>query len=83
MPNAGKCIAPRAKAEGEVMRKRWGKALDFDPSVHPLFADASLPFRLIRAPPPGAIERYMEVSASMVPWTPDGRHPRRAGAFPP
>lgn len=75
--------AARAGAEAAVMRGRWGSALDFDPSVHPLFTDVSRPFRLIRAPPPGAIDRYMEISASRAPWNVDDRRSRGAGTFPP
>jgi hypothetical protein len=59
----------RAQAERDALRARWGKALDFDPSVHPYYLDASRPFKLMRKPSARAIARYMRVSASPRAWS--------------
>ena len=47
----------RSKHEREVMQARWGDALDHDPSVHPYWWPAALPFQLLA---PVAWERIRE-----------------------
>ena len=53
------------------MEQRWGAALEIDPSVNPAWHNATLPFRLISAPPQERLWRHIRLCASTNPWLPD------------
>ena len=63
----------RNAAERKVMEQRWGVALAADPSVNPAWHNATLPFRLIAAPPQSRLWRHIRVCASANPWVPECR----------
>ena len=61
----------RNAAERKVMEQRWGVALAADPSVNPAWHNATLPFRLIAAPPQSRLWRHIRACASANPWVPE------------
>ncbi|HEX3862319.1 MAG TPA: glycosyltransferase [Stellaceae bacterium] len=61
----------RNTAERRVMEQRWGAALEIDPSVNPIWHTATLPFRLISAPPQARVWRHIRLCASRNPWLPE------------
>ncbi len=65
--------AARNAAERRVMEQRWGAALEIDPSVNPAWHNATLPFRLISAPPQARLWRHIRLCASPNPWLTDLR----------
>ncbi len=69
----------RNAAERQVMEHRWGPALSTDPSVNPLWLDATMPFRLISAPSAARITDHIRRCAAPNPWrveqNPFGRKP--------
>jgi GT2 family glycosyltransferase/tetratricopeptide (TPR) repeat protein len=58
----------RNTAERHVMERRWGAALSADPSVHPLWLDATMPFRLISAASATRINGHIRRCAAFNPW---------------
>jgi GT2 family glycosyltransferase/tetratricopeptide (TPR) repeat protein len=58
----------RNAAELQVMQHRWGSALTTDPSVHPLWLDATMPFRLISAASAARINDHIRRCAASNPW---------------
>jgi O-antigen biosynthesis protein len=58
----------RNTAECRVMQQRWGAALAFDPTVHPLWFDATMPFHLIAAASEARINRHIRRCAAFNPW---------------
>jgi hypothetical protein len=56
-------------AEHQEMRRRWGRQLRRDPSVHPVFLDATRPFRLMRPLNASLIAEYMALTARENPWS--------------
>jgi O-antigen biosynthesis protein len=58
----------RNAAERRVMEHRWGAALTTDPGVHPLWHDATLPFRLISAVSAARITDHIRRCAAPNPW---------------
>nr|WP_139163555.1 tetratricopeptide repeat protein [Bosea robiniae] len=60
--------AARQQAELAVMRRRWGRGLDIDPSVHPLFLDEIEPFCLIRFPSAERLLDHLSLSADPSRW---------------
>ncbi|UDL94265.1 glycosyltransferase [Lichenihabitans sp. PAMC28606] len=60
--------AARNQAERALMRRRWGGALDHDPSVHPLWYPATLPFHLISMPSADRIRRHIRATSKVCPW---------------
>lgn len=72
----------RNAAERKVMEQRWGVALAADPSVNPAWHNATLPFRLIAAPPQSRLWRHIRVCASANPWVPECRLEQDAGVSP-
>ena len=56
-------------AEHKAMRRRWGRQLARDPSVHPVFLDATRPFRLLRPLTSALIAAYMALTARANPWS--------------
>jgi GT2 family glycosyltransferase len=61
----------RQKAEQRVLRARWGRVLDTDPSLNPLWHQATLPFRLLAMPSEALLWRHIRLCASPNPWLPD------------
>lgn len=61
----------RQKAEQRVLRARWGRVLDTDPSLNPLWHQATLPFRLLAMPSEARLWRHIRLCASPNPWLPD------------
>ncbi len=62
--------AARGQAERQVLTQRWGGALRVEPSVNPVWHAATLPFRLIAAPPSSRLWRHIKLCASANPWLP-------------
>ena len=58
----------RSAAERRIMQQRWGAALTTDPSIHPLWLDATMPFRLISAASAGRINDHLRRCAALDPW---------------
>lgn len=58
----------RNAAERRVMEQRWGVALTVDPGVHPLWLDATMPFRLISAASAARITDHIRRCARPNPW---------------
>ena len=58
----------RNASERRVMEQRWGAAMKIDPSVHPLWYDTSLPFRLITSASASRVANYIQTSAKSHPW---------------
>ncbi|MGE3744688.1 MAG: tetratricopeptide repeat protein [Sphingomonadaceae bacterium] len=63
--------AQREAAERAVMRKRWGAALDQDPSLNPFWVQEANPLRLIAPPDVENIERFIRLSSKENPWLPN------------
>ena len=63
--------AVRYAAERRRIEERWGGALEIDPSVHPAWHRATLPFRLLSAPSSARLWRHIRLCASANPWLPD------------
>jgi GT2 family glycosyltransferase/tetratricopeptide (TPR) repeat protein len=61
----------RQSAERAVLRARWGAVLDTDPSLNPLWHQATLPFRLLSMPSEARLWRHIRLCASANPWLPD------------
>ncbi len=68
----------RNAAERQVLEERWGTALEADPSVNPAWHAATLPFRLISAPPQARLWRHIRTCAAADPWLPE-YGPQRGG----
>jgi GT2 family glycosyltransferase/tetratricopeptide (TPR) repeat protein len=66
----------RSAAERAVLEARWGAALDADPSLNPLWHNATLPFRLVSAPSQSRLWAHIERCAKVNPWLPE-THTRR------
>jgi O-antigen biosynthesis protein len=60
----------RSAAERAVLERRWGTALDADPSLNPLWHKATLPFRLVSAPSRSRLWAHIERCAAPNPWLP-------------
>ena len=60
----------RQRAEQTVLRGRWGRVLDTDPSLNPLWHQATLPFRLLAMPSEARLWRHIRLCASPNPWLP-------------
>jgi GT2 family glycosyltransferase/Tfp pilus assembly protein PilF len=60
----------RSAAERTVLETRWGAALDADPSLNPLWHNATLPFRLVSAPSQSRLWAHIERCAAANPWLP-------------
>ncbi len=58
----------RYTAERLIMQQRWGAALTTDPGVHPLWLDATMPFRLISAASAARINAHIRRCAAANPW---------------
>lgn len=58
----------RFRAEAAVMRRRWRKWMDIDPSVNPHWAEIGQPFRYLRIPPAEALSAWIALCASGDPW---------------
>ena len=58
----------RNDAEARVMEERWGTELDQDPSVHPIWCPATLPFRLLAAPSSSRVLDHIRRTGSPKPW---------------
>jgi GT2 family glycosyltransferase len=58
------------EAELAVLRARWPGELDADVCVHPAWLDATLPFRLLRAPDAAAVRRHIVATSCDDPWRP-------------
>jgi GT2 family glycosyltransferase/tetratricopeptide (TPR) repeat protein len=65
-PDAAKNM--RNKAELAVMDARWGSVLSHDPSLHPAWYAATLPFRLIVAPSSEDVLDHIRRTAEPDPW---------------
>jgi hypothetical protein len=63
----------RNEAERRLIERRWGTALQVDPSVNPVWHTATLPFRLISPPSPQRLQRHIRLCASANPWLPHVR----------
>ena len=61
----------RQWAEQAVLRARWGRALDTDPSLNPLWHQATLPYRLLAMPSEARLWHHIRLCASPNPWLPD------------
>jgi len=61
----------RQRAEQAVLRARWGRVLDTDPSLNPLWHQATLPYRLLSMPSEARLWRHIRLCASANPWLPD------------
>jgi GT2 family glycosyltransferase/tetratricopeptide (TPR) repeat protein len=63
----------RHRAERAQLRARWGAVLDMEPSVNPLWHQATLPFRLLAMPSEDRLWRHIRLCAASNPWLPDVR----------
>jgi hypothetical protein len=70
LTHLGRESAALDEAELALMRRRWPGALETDPSVHPGWKAATLPFRLLGLPTRDAAVRHLEASAKRDPWLP-------------
>ncbi|MBV8492113.1 MAG: glycosyltransferase, partial [Alphaproteobacteria bacterium] len=61
----------RHRAERAQLRARWGAVLDREPSVNPLWHQATLPFRLLAMPSEARLWRHIRLCAASNPWLPD------------
>jgi hypothetical protein len=64
----------RSAAERAVLETRWGTLLEADPSLNPLWHNATLPFRLVSAPSKTRLWAHVERCAGANPWSP-ATHP--------
>jgi GT2 family glycosyltransferase/Flp pilus assembly protein TadD len=60
----------RSAGERAVLETRWGTALDADPSLNPLWHNATLPFRLVSAPSQSRLWAHVGRCAAANPWLP-------------
>jgi GT2 family glycosyltransferase len=60
----------RQAAERAVLRARWGSLLDQDPSLNPIWHQATLPFRLLSAPSQDRLWQHIRLCAATNPWLP-------------
>jgi GT2 family glycosyltransferase/tetratricopeptide (TPR) repeat protein len=69
----------RNAAEHLVMERRWGAAMAVDPSVNPVWHQATLPFRLLSAPSYVRLWAHIDQCAARNPWLaqPDPHSSRR------
>ena len=58
----------RNAAEFAAMRARWGRVLDSDPSLHPIWYPATLPFRLLAAPSAKRVADHIRRTSQPDPW---------------
>ena len=65
-PDVGKNL--RNQAEQAVMSGRWGEVLMADPSLHPAWYPATLPFRLLAAPSAERALAHVARTAVPEPW---------------
>lgn len=65
----------RYASERFVMEQRWGAAMAADPSVHPIWHMATLPFRLLSAPSQTRLWAHIERCVAANPWLPDANNP--------
>jgi GT2 family glycosyltransferase/tetratricopeptide (TPR) repeat protein len=63
--------AARYAAERRHIVERWGSAMQSDPSLNPLWHQATLPFRLLSMPSEARLWRHIRLCASPNPWLPD------------
>jgi O-antigen biosynthesis protein len=54
--------------EQSVMEERWGKVLDFEPSAHPYWCPAALPFQLLASASNEKIFDYISLIGKSNPW---------------
>ena len=52
------------------MAARWGRAMQAEPSLNPLWHQATLPFRLLSMPSEVRLWRHIRLCASANPWLP-------------
>jgi len=62
--------AARYAAERRHMAARWGRAMQAEPSLNPLWHQATLPFRLLSMPSEVRLWRHIRLCASANPWLP-------------
>jgi GT2 family glycosyltransferase/tetratricopeptide (TPR) repeat protein len=62
--------AARNRAERRLLAERWGIALTTEPSLNPLWHQATLPFRLLAMPSEARLWRHIRLCASANPWLP-------------
>jgi O-antigen biosynthesis protein len=60
--------AARDDAERHVIQARWPGVLDREPSLAPIWIQATLPHRLLSFPSEQRIWNYVEANASLTPW---------------
>jgi GT2 family glycosyltransferase len=65
----------RQEAERAVLRTRWGAALDADPSLNPMWHQATLPFHLLAIPSSARLWRHIRLCGSGNPWLPHRHDP--------
>ena len=63
--------AARNRAERKLLIERWGAALTAEPSLNPMWHQATLPFRLLSMPSEARLWRHIRLCASPIPWIPD------------
>jgi GT2 family glycosyltransferase/tetratricopeptide (TPR) repeat protein len=63
--------AARYAAERRHMVERWGAAMQSDPSLNPLWHQATLPFRLLSMPSEARLWRHIRLCGAANPWLPD------------
>jgi GT2 family glycosyltransferase/tetratricopeptide (TPR) repeat protein len=61
----------RYAAERRHMAERWGRAMQADPSLNPVWHQATLPFRLLSMPSETRLLRHIRLCASANPWLPE------------
>jgi GT2 family glycosyltransferase/tetratricopeptide (TPR) repeat protein len=62
--------AARNRAERRLLAERWGIALTTEPSLNPLWHQATLPFRLLAMPSEARLWRHIRLCGSANPWLP-------------
>lgn len=58
----------RNSVERAVMERRWGRTLETEPGLNPLWHMATLPFRLLSPPSQARLWGYIERCAARNPW---------------
>jgi len=61
--------AIRNAHEQEVMQARWGDVLEQDPSVHPCWWPAALPFQLIAPAASERVRKHIQLTGALDPWS--------------
>jgi O-antigen biosynthesis protein len=69
--------AARYAAERRHMAERWGRAMQAEPSLNPLWHQATLPFRLLSMPSEARLWRHIRLCASANPWLPETQDEER------